>query len=332
MEPGIRLCCGQAEGGAPAAGEPLAAGADRREAHAPCHAKRPVSLWAALGALLAASLGAAQPAPAGARPLRILTSFYPMYVMALNVAGDAPGVTVECLAGPSTGCLHDYQLTPGDLVALTQADVFVVNGAGMETFIDKAVRQAPGLKVIEASAGIALADGGNPHVWVSPRGAIAETRTIARGLAAADPDRAEIYEKNAAGYVAALERLRARMHAALDGLKHREIVTFHEAFPYFASEFGLDIVGVVEREPGSEPGAQELARIIDLVRRRRVRALFAEPQYPAKSAEIIRRETGVPVSLLDPAVTGDRDPEKARGSYCAAMERNLAVLVKALAD
>jgi zinc transport system substrate-binding protein len=288
--------------------------------------------WFMTAALLPACLGAAPPVPAGGRPLRILASFYPMYVMTLNIAGDAPDVTVECLASPSTGCLHDYQLTPGDLVALARADVFVANGAGMETFIDKAVRQAPRLKVIEAGAGIEPADGGNPHIWVSVSGAIAETRAIALGLAAADPGRAGAYERNAADYVAALERLRVRMHAALDGLKHREIVTFHEAFPYFAREFGLNIVGVVEREPGSEPGAQELARTINLVKKSGARAIFAEPQYPAKSAEIIRRETGVPVAVLDPAATGDRDPAKARGSYCATMERNLAVLTRALAD
>jgi zinc transport system substrate-binding protein len=269
---------------------------------------------------------------AAARPLRILTSFYPMYVMTLNVVGDAPDVTVKCLTKPTIGCLHDYQLMPGDLVALTRADVFVANGAGMEMFLDKAIRQVPGLKVIVASAGIPLIDDGNPHLWVSISGAIAETRNIARGLAAADPFRAAAYEKNAADYVATLERLRARMHAALDGLKHRKIITFHEAFPYFASEFGLNIVGVIEREPGSEPDAQELAKIINLVKRSGVRAIFAEPQYPAKSARIIQRETGVAVALLDPAVTGELDPAKARGSYCAAMNRNLAVLVKALAD
>ncbi len=283
-------------------------------------------------ALLLAFLGMAPLAPAGARPLRILASFYPMYVMTLNVAGDAPGVSVECLTKPFTGCLHDYQLTPGDLVALTRADVFVANGAGMETFLDKAVRQAPGLQVIEAGAGITLADGGNPHLWVSISAAIAETRAIARGLSAVDPDRAGVYQENAAEYVAVLDRLRGRMHAALDGLKHRRIITFHEAFPYFAREFGLDIVGVIEREPGSEPGARELARTINLVRSSGVRAVFAEPQYPAKSAGIIRRETGVAVALLDPAVTGDLDPAKARRSYCETMERNLTVLVQALAD
>jgi zinc transport system substrate-binding protein len=285
-----------------------------------------------LAALLAAMVAAVPVGRAGERPLRVLTSFYPMYVMTLNIVGDTPGVAVECLARPSVGCLHDYQLTPGDLVALSRADVFVVNGAGMETFLDKAARQCPGLRVVEATRGIRLAGDGNPHLWVSISGAVEETEAIARGLAAADPAHATAYESNAANYVAKLDRLRAEMHAALDGLAHRDIITFHEAFPYFAGEFKLNIVGVVEREPGSEPNARELADTIKLVRESGARAIFAEPQSPAKSAGVIQRETGVQVSTLDPAATGDRDPARARDSYLRTMEQNLRVLTKALAD
>ena len=255
-----------------------------------------------------------------------------MYVMALNVVGDTSGISVERMTGPYIGCLHDYQLTPADLKTLSTAEVFVANGAGMESFIDKAVKQAPNLKVIEASQGIKLAFDDNPHVWVSISGAIQETKNIAAGLAAADPAHAASYQQNVANYVSRLEKLRQDMHAALDGLKNRDIITFHEAFPYFASEFNLKIVGVVEREPGSEPSAGELAMTIGLVRKAKVKALFAEPQYPAKSADIIRRETGVPVSILDPAVTGPREPAQARDSYIATMEQNLKVLVQALKD
>ena len=266
------------------------------------------------------------------KPLKILCSFYPMYVMALNVAGDIPGVSVECMTQPMVGCLHDYQLAPADLKALGKADIFIANGAGMETFITKAVKQSPHLKVIEASRGMKLAFDDNPHVWVSVGGAIQETKNIATGLAAADPAHAVSYEENASRYVARLEKLRREMHAVLDGLKDRDIITFHEAFPYFASEFNLNIVGVVEREPGSGPSAGELARTIEMARKSRVRALFVEPQYPASSAELIHRETGIPVSILDPAVTGPRAPEQARNSYIETMKKNLTVLANALKD
>jgi zinc transport system substrate-binding protein len=253
-----------------------------------------------------------------------------MYVMALNVAGGLPGVTIECMTEPFVGCLHDYQLTPANLKTLGRADVFIANGAGMETFLEKALRQSPRLKIIEASRGLKLAFNGNAHVWLSLAGAAQEVRNIAEGLAAADPGRAAAYRANAAAYMARLEALRAKGQAALAGLKHRDIITFHEAFPYFAREFNLRVVAVVEREPGAEPSAGELARTIETVRRGQVAALFAEPQYPAKSAEVIRRETGVPVRILDPAVTGPRDPAQARDSYLVTMEKNLNVLAEAL--
>jgi zinc transport system substrate-binding protein len=265
-------------------------------------------------------------------PLKVLCSFYPMYVMALNVARNVPGVELECMTEATTGCLHDYQLSPSDLKAIGAADIFIANGAGMETFIEKALAQSPRLKVIEASKGIKLEFNENPHVWLSVGGAIRETRNIAAGLAAADPTHAKEYASNAEEYVTRLEGLRRQMHAALDGLKHRDIITFHEAFPYFAAEFNLKVAAVVEREPGSEPSAGELAKTIQMVRATGVKAIFAEPQYPAKSADIIHRETGVPVRALDPAVTGPRDPARARDSYIHTMEENLKVLAGALRD
>jgi zinc transport system substrate-binding protein len=268
---------------------------------------------------------------AEAKPLEILTSFYPVYVSALNVAGDTPGVAVVCLTPPVVGCLHDYQLTPGDMKKIAGADIFVANGAGMETFIGKALEQSPSLKLVDASKGIPLV-GDNPHVWVSVSGAIRQVKNIADGLAAADPARAGLYHKNAAAYIAKLEALRDEMHSALDGLKNRDIITFHEAFPYFAAEFHLNIAGTIEREPGSGPNAKELAETIEIIKKRKARAIFAEPQYPARIAGVIERETGVPVGILDPAVTGPQDPAAARDSYLVAMRKNLGVLRKALSE
>jgi zinc transport system substrate-binding protein len=287
--------------------------------------KRFSILLVALALIFCATLArAAQP------PLRIVASFYPMYVITLNVVGEVPNVQVTCLTEPVTGCLHDYSLTPGNLKTLAATDIFVANGAGMENFLAKALLQSPRLKIIEAGKKFPLIDNGNPHIWVSVTGAIAETRAVAAGLAQADPLHAVEYKANAEAYILKLEALRQQMHAALDGLKDRDIITFHEAFPYFASEFKLNIVAVIEREPGSEPSAGELAETIKTIRAHHVRALFAEPQYPAKSAEVIHRETGIPVGILDPAVTGPRNPALARDSYIKTMEANLKVLLQAL--
>lgn len=261
--------------------------------------------------------------------LRVVTSFYPVYVAALNVTAGVPGVEVSNLASPHIGCLHDYQLTAGDVRRLADADILLVNGAGMEPFLGKVAQQSPKVRVVEVSEGIPLLEG-NPHVWVSLEGARRQTDNIAAALAAADPDRADAFRANAAAYNAALTALEEKMRTALAPYAGTPIVTFHEAFPYFARDFGLDLAGVIEREPGAEPSARELADTVKLVRARQVKALFAEPQFPDQSAQVVARETGVRVYSLDPVVTGPSDPAAARGAYLQAMEKNLEVLQEAL--
>jgi zinc transport system substrate-binding protein len=262
-------------------------------------------------------------------PLRVVTSFYPVYVAALNVTAGVPGVEVHNLTSPHIGCLHDYQLTAGDVRQLADADLLLANGAGMETFLGKVKEQSPSLRVVEASEGIPLMDG-NPHVWVSVEGASRQVDTIAEALARTAPEKADAFRANAATYKAALAALDERMKSSLAPYAGTPIVTFHEAFPYFARDYKLDLVGVIAREPGTEPSARELADTIALVRERKVKALFAEPQFPDKSAQVISRETGVKVHELDPVVTGPSEPSEARGAFLRAMGKNLGVLQEAL--
>lgn len=263
----------------------------------------------------------------------IVTSFYPIYISTLNVAKDIPGVEVIDMARPQTGCLHDYQLSPADMKILERADAFVVNGAGMEAFMDKVTSQLPKLDIVEASKGIEILKNGkgreeNPHVWVSITDCITQVRNIGNQLADLDPIHADLYRKNADDYVKKLNLEKDKMHKALDGLTNKDIVTFHEAFPYFAKEFGLNIVAIIEREPGSEPSAGELADIIDTINQTGVKALFAEPQYSPKAIESIARQTGAKVYVLDPVVTGENTPDY--DAYIKAMNANLKSLLEAL--
>lgn len=264
------------------------------------------------------------------QPAIIATSFYPMYIMTKNVAMDVPGVKVVNMTPQATGCLHDYQLTTTDMKNIEKAKFFVINGAGMESFMNKVTSQRPDLKVINASQGIELIkdENGeeNPHVWVSISLAMRQVQNIAGQLAAADPANAKLYQANANAYLKKLQDLKTSMHQTLDGAGQREIITFHEAFPYFAQEFNLHIAAVIEREPGSEPSAGELAQTVATIRQAGIKAIFAEPQYPAKAAETIANETGTEVSYLDPAVSGPDDAD----AYITIMNRNLAVLKKVL--
>ncbi|AOH47939.1 metal ABC transporter substrate-binding protein [Selenomonas sp. oral taxon 920] len=267
-----------------------------------------------------------------AEPFRIVTSFYPMYVATINITDGVDGVEVYNMTKPQTGCLHDYQLMTDDMKTLEKADAFVINGAGMEDFMDKVTEQQKKLKVIDASRGIELIhdeEGDNPHVWLSVTDAIAQTRNIADQLKEADPAHAAQYEKNAAAYIEKLTSLKSEMHAALDNVPHKDIVTFHEAFPYFAKEFNLNIIGVVEREPGTEPTPTELQETIEQVNALPSKVLFTEPQYSPAAAETIARETGAKIYTLDPVVTGEATPQ-AKNAYIDTMKKNMKILQEAL--
>lgn len=272
----------------------------------------------------------------------IVTSFYPMYVFALNIAKDVPGVRVVNMADQSAGCLHDYQLQTRDMVMLEEASALVINGGGMESFVEKVAAQYPALPVINAGEGIEMlcAEDGhdhddheghdhgavNAHVWLDPRLAIRQVQNIADGLALCDAANAALYQENAAGYIERLEKLHQEIAAQLESVRGSGIITFHEAFTYFADAYGLVVEGVISNDSGEEPSTRQIARTCDLVREKGVKALFIEPQYPAKSAETIARETGALVFTLDPVVSGDGSME----SYETLMRKNAQVLTEAL--
>ena len=275
----------------------------------------------------------------------IVTSFYPMYILTQNVAAGIDGVTVQNMAEQNVGCLHDYQLQTRDMVTLEGADALVINGGGMEQFMDKVMTLREDLSVIDASEGIEMlpsvsehdhdehdhdheGEVMNAHVWLDPSLAMVQVRNIAEGLANADPDHADAYRSNAEAYILKLEQLKAEIAEQLAPYAGREIITFHEAFTYFAEAFGLHVAGVIATEPGEEPSTRDIADTCDLVNTLGIRTLFVEPQYPQKAAQTIARETGASIYTLDPCVSGDGSME----SYENIMRENARVLTEAFAQ
>lgn len=270
-------------------------------------------------------------AQASQAPLKVTAVFYPLYVATINVARDVPGLDIACLAPPSAGCLHDYQMSTADRRALEDSDVVIINGAGLETFLDKLLPQLSA-QVIVASDGLELlADehGPNAHVWVSIPGMMTEVQNIADGLATAAPEHAGQFQENAANYIETLSALEKEMKAALAPYAGAPIVTFHEAFAYFANDFDLDVIATVQHEHDMAPSGRDLAITADAIAGHDVKALFAEPQYEDTSVDILAGETGVPVYLLDPAVSGEVDPQD-YGAYIRVMRQNMDTLVEAL--
>ena len=267
-----------------------------------------------------------------------MASCYPVYITALNLVDNIDGVTALCMAENHSGCLHDFQLKSEDLKQIEKSSAFIINGAGMESFLNKVMNELPNIKILDSSAEIELIKDDdcdceenchheyNPHIWVSISNYIKQVENIADGLSKVDPQHSEAYKRNRDIYIAKLNDLKNKMHSALDNVKNKNIVTFHEAFPYFAKEFGLNIAGVINHEPENNPSAKELTNIIEIVKKLRIKALFTEPQYPSAAAEIISKETRAKIYILDPAASG----EKSKDAYINIMEKNLETLKIAL--
>lgn len=294
--------------------------------------KRVFAFLLALVLLPAASLGET-----------IVTSFYPIWLLALNLADGVPGLEVRNLAAPGTGCLHDYQLQTGDMKVLSEADLFLVNGAGMESYLDHVFSAFPDLPVAEAAAGIPLLtetdaltigeneDDGevNAHIWLSAANAAVMAENLAKAMEAQFPDRQEKIEDNRKALQARLLALDQELREGLSGLPRKEIITFHEAFPYFARAYGLDIVAVVNREPGETLTPAQLAQLAEAIVALDAPPLFVEPQYEDLSARTLAAETGAAIYTLDPVVTGPEE-DVPPDYYETVMRRNMETLREAL--
>ncbi len=271
--------------------------------------------------------------------LQITASFYPMYIITLNLTEDVDGVEAGCMTQNQTGCLHDYQMTTRDMKTLENTDIFVINGGGMESFLEDVIKSNPSLTVLDAGEKLtevleshkehpASGDGeqeeeGNAHFWLNPEYYCTQIRTVAEGLAAWDKDHAEKYRENADAYVEKVEKIAEELKKLK--VSSGSVIVFHDAFAYLAEYLGLKVARIVELDGETSLGAGEVAEIMEEVRSENISCLFTEAQYSLEAADTIEKETGAVSYVIDSLVTGDGGKD----SYLEGMERNLEVLKKA---
>ncbi len=286
---------------------------------------------------------------ATAQEKTVVTSFYPVYILTRNLTAGIDGLQVVNLAAPDTGCLHDYQLLTGDMRTLAKANALLINGAGMESYLNTVAAQFPDLQVVDASRGIALLDSegknehaheegedahgheDNAHIWLDALNAKKMVENLSAGLQNAFPEYKDALMQNEAAYIQRLDSLDLELKLGLADLAQKEIITFHEAFPYFAKAYGLHVAAVVLREPGEALSPAQLAELTKLVRDLGAPPLFTEPQYPDLAARTLAAETGAKVYELDPLVTGPLD-DSALTAYEDGMRKNMQVLQQSLGD
>lgn len=257
----------------------------------------------------------------------VVTSFYPMYIAALNVAGENDHIRLENLSEPQTGCLHDYQLTPADMQLLSTADAFIINGGGIESFLGEVAEQYPDLTIINASEQVDLIED-NAHAWMNIEDYMTQVKTIEAELSAADPADAEQFSENADAYLAKLSSLKEQADAVKPLTEGKNIVIFHEAYEYVAEEFGMQVSYVMDLDEERQVSAGEVADVVRTVTDGGVRVILAEELYGKDMGDTVESETDAKVCYLDTLVRGDYDAD----SYLNAMQQNITLLKEVFSD
>ncbi|MBZ0137038.1 MAG: metal ABC transporter substrate-binding protein [Planctomycetes bacterium] len=270
--------------------------------------------------------------------------------LAMAIAGD--DATVEMLA-PEGANPHDYEPTVADRRRLQSAHLLLVNGLKLEAFDTGKIAEGAKVTLVDCSANIPQDwliapeesedeeheehdhddhdhDHGahNPHVWLSIEGAIHQARAIADAMASFDASHAEGYRSRFDVLTAKLEKLRDEFKPRLAKLKKTKFVSNHDAFPYFAREFGLQQVGVIQRTPGHNPSMDERREIEASVTKGGANAIFMEPGFDDAASHVIAESTGLPLATLDPFGVGKPGAD----AYERVMRKNLETVLKTLGD
>ncbi len=297
-----------------------------------------MSSGALLVVLMVACGAPATPGPTtgGSQPINVVTTSTVFADLVARVGGDRVRATSLVPKGTD---VHTYHATPADLRAVTTADLFVMNGLGLDDWLEETKRSAssgaPILRLGPAAAPeVKLLPGEsestrNPHLWMDVASAGLYARSIADALAAADPAHAAEIAQTSTAYLRRLDDLEAwvRDQIATVPVEDRKIVLFHDALPYFARAYGLTIVGFAVEAPGQDPSAGEIAALVDAIRASGVKAIFSEDQFPTSLIDQIALETGARVvaSLYTDSL-GD-DPVT---SYEAMIRWDVTHIVEAL--
>ncbi len=311
----------------------------------------PVPRWVVFCLSLLAASTAGRAAPPR---LQVLTTLAPLYSWAASVAGDL--ADVENLLPADVGP-HEFQFRPRDLKKVQRAEIVILNGLGVETWLEKTLQNnslgRPAPRVVRTSDGLAGeliyhspslklertdtkddsdqshshphstgSEPPNPHVWLDPRFASHGVSNILAAFCERDPRHAAGYTRNATAYLEQLATLDADFRKLSSSLTNKSVVTFHDAFPYFARRYGFDLVGVIEEAPAVAPSPKYLSNLSRLITARNVRVIFTEPQYQPRLVRQLTQDLGITSAELDVLETG----RPSAGFYIEGMRRNLRSL------
>ena len=291
--------------------------------------------------------------PVGQEPsqVNIVATTYPTYLAALAVTEGVEGVSVSRLDTGSVSCLHDYTLTVSDMKKLSRANIIVMNGAGMESFLSDAL-STTSATIIDCSEGIDLLpatehhdhdyehdheDHFDPHYWLATYNMTTALDTVLYHLLSLiDPQHSARMVKNTEQAMSLIKNCELECYPiAAQAGDNVNLITFHDGFAYFAKAFDLPLLASIEEEAGSEASAKEIVRITQLVRQYKLPTIFTEVNGSDATAQAIRRETGCEVAALSMLMDG-REPTPDDPSpvtpYTEAIRNNVYTILNGFSE
>jgi ABC-type Zn uptake system ZnuABC Zn-binding protein ZnuA len=239
---------------------------------------------------------------------------------------------------PKGGEVHTFDPTPSDVRRITEAQLVIRNGLGLDDWltglIDNSGSTAASLVVGENLPGVTYLEGEgggavNPHLWLNAAYGALYAQRIAESLAAVDPAHAAEYRAGSEAYGKVIATIDADAKARIGAIPEaaRTVISFHDAFPYFAAAYGLTIDGTIVDSPGQDPSAAQIAALVDLVRAKDIKAIFSEAQFNSELAQAIGDQTGATVvSDLYTDTLGNAPVD----TYAGLMRSNVDKVVEAL--
>ena len=256
--------------------------------------------------------------------LKIVTSFYPIYIMTLNITNGAENVEVSNMAENYVGCIHDYTLTTTDLKKFENADIFVENGYDMEQFSQKIIDSYPDVKMIDSSTKITdfVQDGEevNPHFWTSIDNYILQVEAITEGLKELDSSNRDLFEQNKNTYVQKLQELKSSYEEF--NFEENSVVSLNESFSYLFKFIGVNETLIKTDHENSSLSAETVREVIEEVKGTGIQAIVIGQNDDDQNAKLIASETGAKVYKLNDAMSGDASLD----SYINIMKENFEIL------
>ena len=257
---------------------------------------------------------------------KIVTSFYPMYIIAENITDGAQNVELVNMADVNVGCLHDYTLTTEDMKKIEKADIFIINGLGMENFIEKAMESNNEMAVIDSSTKITDVikneEEINAHIWTNIDNYILQVENISEQLISLNAQNAEIYKTNTDTYIEKLNEVKEKYLENLKGLNGKKAISLNEAFEYLGKELGIDMTTIETDHEESTMSAEMLKNIIDKIKQENIEMIIIDKNDNELNAKAIADETGAKIYKLNSGLKGNLDKD----AYINQVNENMQIL------